>query len=217
MRKSFLKGWKILVGKKENASFKLYLVFSQFSKSFFPWVVITCDCLVKGWSSEDTPTCLTHYQTMLGNGAIARYEQFLLFPQCFQKACFPGASKGVIVWEWVNCSRLFCLNLSTKIFTLDEDQTACFLQSYLDLHFNKSIWCCYFTFSQMTNFRLLQTEKVRRWQFQILWKWQKVLKMGRKHCRKMRLLIKSNFSFSYGVFKRLLPQICKYQGLFGKG
>ena len=22
--------------------------------------------------------------------------------QCFQKACFPGASKGVTVWEWVN-------------------------------------------------------------------------------------------------------------------
>ena len=34
-------------------------------------------------------------------GKIVRYEQFLLFPQCFQKACFPGASKGVIVWEWV--------------------------------------------------------------------------------------------------------------------
>ena len=34
-------------------------------------------------------------------GEIARYEQFLLFPQCFQKACVPGASKGVIVWEWV--------------------------------------------------------------------------------------------------------------------
>ena len=27
---------------------------------------------------------------------------FLLFPQCFQKACFPGASKGLVVWEWVN-------------------------------------------------------------------------------------------------------------------
>ena len=37
----------------------------------------------------------------LGKGEIARYEQFLLFPQCFHKACFPGASKGVIVWEWV--------------------------------------------------------------------------------------------------------------------
>ena len=33
-----------------------------------------------------------------GKGEIA---QFLLFPQCFQKACFPGASIGVIVWEWV--------------------------------------------------------------------------------------------------------------------
>ena len=38
----------------------------------------------------------------MGKGEIARYEQFLLFPQCFQKACFPGTSKGVIVWEWVN-------------------------------------------------------------------------------------------------------------------
>ena len=35
-------------------------------------------------------------------GEFARYEQFLLVPQCFQKACFPEASKGVIVWEWVN-------------------------------------------------------------------------------------------------------------------
>ena len=37
----------------------------------------------------------------VGKGEIARYEQNLLFPQCFPKACFPGASKGVIVWEWV--------------------------------------------------------------------------------------------------------------------
>ena len=41
-------------------------------------------------------------ENTVGKGKIARYEQFLLFPQCFQKACFPGASKGVIVWEWVN-------------------------------------------------------------------------------------------------------------------
>ena len=38
----------------------------------------------------------------MGKGEIARDEQFLFFLQCFQKACFPGASKGVIVWEWVN-------------------------------------------------------------------------------------------------------------------
>ena len=39
----------------------------------------------------------------LGKGETARYEQFPHFPQCFQKLCFPGTSKGVIVWEWVKC------------------------------------------------------------------------------------------------------------------
>ena len=40
-------------------------------------------------------------ENTVGKGEIARNEQFLVFPQCFQKACFPEASKGVIVWEWV--------------------------------------------------------------------------------------------------------------------
>ena len=40
-------------------------------------------------------------ENTVGKGEIARYEQFLLFPQCFQKASFRGAAKGVIVWEWV--------------------------------------------------------------------------------------------------------------------
>ena len=39
-------------------------------------------------------------------GEIARYEQFLLFPQCFQKACFPVVSKGVILREWVKVKRV---------------------------------------------------------------------------------------------------------------
>ena len=60
------------MGKEENAGFQ-YL-----AESYPKWV-------------ENT----------MGKGEIARYEQFLLFPQCFQKAFFPGASKGVIVWEWV--------------------------------------------------------------------------------------------------------------------
>ena len=42
-------------------------------------------------------------ENIVGKGEIARYEQFLLFPQCFHKASFPEASKGVIVWEWVKC------------------------------------------------------------------------------------------------------------------
>ena len=44
-------------------------------------------------------------ENTVGKGEIACYEQFLLFPQCFQKACFPRASIGVIVWEWVNASK----------------------------------------------------------------------------------------------------------------
>ena len=41
-------------------------------------------------------------ENIVGKGEIARYEQFLLCPQCFQKACFPGASEDVTVGEWVN-------------------------------------------------------------------------------------------------------------------
>ena len=40
-------------------------------------------------------------ENTVGKGEIARCEQFLLFPKCFQKTCFPGASKGVVVLEWV--------------------------------------------------------------------------------------------------------------------
>ena len=39
-----------------------------------------------------------------GKGEIARYEQFLLFPQCFLPVCFQRASKGVVVWEWVKAA-----------------------------------------------------------------------------------------------------------------
>ena len=41
-------------------------------------------------------------ENTVGKEEIARIEQFLLFPPCFQKACISGASKGVIVWEWIN-------------------------------------------------------------------------------------------------------------------
>ena len=42
------------------------------------------------------------------------------------------------------------------------------------------------TLSQTTKFRLFQTERVCRWQFQIWWKWQKVFWMGRKQSGKRR-------------------------------
>ena len=32
-------------------------------------------------------------ENIVRKGEIAHYEQFLLFPQCFQKTCFPEALK----------------------------------------------------------------------------------------------------------------------------
>ena len=52
--------------------------------------------------NENSRKLSKRVENTVGKGEIAHYEQFLLFPQCFQKACFLGASKGVIVWEWVN-------------------------------------------------------------------------------------------------------------------
>ena len=61
-------------------------------------------------------------ENIVEKGENAGYQHFLLFPQCFQQACFPGASKGVIVWEQVNpfpnkpCFFLFSPGLHYKSF-----------------------------------------------------------------------------------------------------
>ena len=62
-------------------------------------------------------------ENTVGKGEIAHYEQFLLFPQCFQKAYVPGASKGVIVWEWVKVA----LNSNTTNQQLDLKSPFCFM------------------------------------------------------------------------------------------
>ena len=55
-------------------------------------------------------------ENSVGKGEIAHYEQFLLFLQCFQKACFPGASRGV--WEWVNCQNMLIITPTGDKFNL---------------------------------------------------------------------------------------------------
>ena len=47
-------------------------------------------------------------ENTVGRREIARYEQFLFFPQCFQKACFSGASKESLC---VNGSKGFFLKV----------------------------------------------------------------------------------------------------------
>ena len=73
----------------------------------------------------------------MGKGEIAHYEQYLLFPQCFQKACFPGGSKGVIVWEWVKSCGLKTLENEGKV-EITSKQHFLLFPSFLQLrkHFN---------------------------------------------------------------------------------
>ena len=42
------------------------------------------------------------WQENTGKGEIAGYEQFLLFPQCFQKTFPADTRKPGLVWERVN-------------------------------------------------------------------------------------------------------------------
>ena len=76
----------------------------------------------------------------LGKGEIACHEQFLLYPKCFQKARFPGASKGAIVWEWVKliffCHFKLPLQIcrerhKTKAYSTDKDQNVQHMESNL--------------------------------------------------------------------------------------
>ena len=53
----------------------------------------------------------------MGKGEIAHYEQFLLFQKCFQKACFPGASKGVLCGNGlILCKIILYLTLPNNKF-----------------------------------------------------------------------------------------------------
>ena len=42
-----------------------------------------------------------HVENTGGKGEIAPYEQFLLFPRCFQKTCTADTLKLGLVWERV--------------------------------------------------------------------------------------------------------------------
>ena len=56
-------------------------------------------------------------ENTLGKGEIAHYKQCLFFPQCFQKACFPGASKAVVMWEWVKICLIRHTTIGLNIIT----------------------------------------------------------------------------------------------------
>ena len=115
------------------------------------------------------------------------------------------------IWSWPSLKYVFM-----QIIWLDHFDY-CGTHTMIT-HREQSYKFVWLTLSQTTNFRLFHTERVCRRQFEIWWKWKKVLKMVRKLCGgKEKLLIMSNFSFSHSVFKWLVLQTRKKQSLFGKG
>ena len=55
---------------------------------------------------EDGRKFVKWVENSVGKGEIARYEQFLLFPQCFQKTYTTDTEKPGLVWKSVKVSEL---------------------------------------------------------------------------------------------------------------
>ena len=53
-------------------------------------------------------------ENIVANGEIARFEQFLLLPQCFQKSSAADVSKCIFKWEWVKLTAINFMHLHTE-------------------------------------------------------------------------------------------------------
>ena len=57
-------------------------------------------------------------ESTVGKGEIAHYEQFLLFPQCFQKTCTADKWKPGVVWERVKVALNYKTTNQSKSLTV---------------------------------------------------------------------------------------------------
>ena len=73
------------------------------------------------------------------------------------------------------------------------------------------------TLSQTTTFRLFQTESLQTIILSLIKMAESSPNRKKTMWEKEKLLVRSNFSFFHIVFKRLVLQTCKNQGLLGKG
>ena len=131
-------------------------------------------------------------------------------------ACLKMCKKSFSLFYW--SSKLSSDGCRCSVFT--------HMKLFLSIYLNKKIFLLFLIFwpfeilrerkavfvkeslthYQTTNFRPFKTERVCRWQFQIWWKWQKVIQMVETLWEKEKLHVTSNFSFSHSVFKRLFPR-----------
>ena len=118
------------MGKEENAGYQHFLLFSQcFQSALYFRVMKSSDYVVKSLPSirrqildsskvkgladdnfkfdENGRKFSKRVENNVGKGEIARYEQFLLFPQCFRKTYIADTLEPGLVWERV--MTLFCV------------------------------------------------------------------------------------------------------------
>ena len=86
-----------------------------------------------------------------GKGEIARYEQFLLFPLCFQRTCTTDTSKSGLAWERVKKQNILAL-YAVKAFINDSISQAQIVHFFLDrvgsiLGKGENMVTCIFLFS----------------------------------------------------------------------
>ena len=72
-------------------SHSVFYPFRELTAIFIKFKIVVC----KLFHFDETGGKLSKYvENIVGKGEIARYEQFFLFQQCFQKACFPVGGGG---------------------------------------------------------------------------------------------------------------------------
>ena len=167
-------------------------------------------------------------ENTVGKGEIARYEQFLLFPQCFQKACFPGVSKGVIVWEWVNLVRNVCISNGRQLLWTNSQlsvrvvfprsngsTTACTLMKYSSFHY--VFWFTSGSSSWNDNFIRGLPHKYKNYYMIIIWiltnaVWD-IFSLYKSHCRRYYRSTTWLHAQPSGIFIFQCPQKHKESGL----
>ena len=126
-------------------------------------------------------------ENTVGKGEIARYEQFFLFPQCFQKACFPGGVKGCrCVTHYHTMPHFDVLETYSCRKHCQKKTIACNKQFLLFSQCFLPYMALIFHFNPFPNkpwiFSVCSTSLLKT-----LWE-------------KEKLLVTSNFSFSHSVF-----------------
>ena len=157
----------------------------SFSHCFLPiWIICHLQTL-SIWKSKIC--CLGKYWTLPKDKTWPSWKHLKMKNQMLVKKDF------FVLW---NKSRKHCgKRRKCCLSNIQSSNQSIKIQSWVLTHY------------QTTNFRLFQTERVCRRQFQIWPKWQKVIQMGRKHCRKrincsLQAISPLSTVFSKGLFPR---------------